>query len=586
MKNYFIIIFLLFPVILLSNGGVANITALRGVADITNEYNTKKAKLKDELFVIDTLVTYKKTKVQLIFEDETIVTVGKNSHFSINEYLSEGEEIEASFKLLNGAVRVITGKIGKISPQKFKIKTKTATIGIRGTNFIVIASSKKGDLVLCTFGEITVKGKSDKAYVVAKGYMAQVDANGEVRSIQAYSSDDLDIVLDNAFEYRNLVELSFNELIMFFDYIFKKSEENNEQFKDRYEEKIYKKKYKSELILSEPSSNDIAQDSVVSETTDTQFSEIPIEETLTLDLKLNEDLKAENSAVSNTLNTLSQSNKNTEVIKDLFEVPVYIQGDANKVTILDGDSGFVSYHQAVSVLVGSYASNGKFTSDSVMIDLQTGMSLLVNENSINYTSPYIFNASFLLTSYTDSLTSVNYTVKPGSYLKTVPDIDANDEITWGIWNVPFSVDDATAVLNETWQGYFIAGNLTSIGVIDEYVQGSKIATYTGSLIGTAYEFDSNSNIFTTDFNGLVKSDVDFGASSLSTTLSYSVNGNVYEIIMDDSISGNQFNGEYGSGAFYGADGKTLGGQFSLDDSENLRHMTGAYEAKTIKINDL
>lgn len=565
MKNYLLAIFLLLPTLVFSSGGVANITALRGNADITDGNNLKKAKLKDDLYKIDTLITHKKTKAQLIFEDKTIVTVGKNSHFAVEDYLSDGDDQEASFKLFNGAVRVITGKIGKISPQKFKIKTKTATIGIRGTNFIVIASPKRGDLIVCTLGEITIKGKSKKVFTVGKGYMARVSPNGIVQAIEAYSADDLDIVLNNAFEYKSTINLSFNELILFFDNLFSGNTQDDENLASTTDEE-------SDVDEEEEDSPLIALDD--------EFSEIPLEETVVIESDTSSDVLAVDDSVDDEVNTVGETETAVDIIDDVVEaVPVYILGNANKVNILN-ESNFINYNQPLSLLIGSYESIGIFTSDSQFKDSRTGMDLMLNTEPISYVSAYNFKSSFVQTSYTDEATSEIYNMQSEGYINTIPDIDENDEITWGIWSIPISVEDTQGTSNEEWTGYFIAGNLTSTTVIDEYIQGNKIATYTGSLIGTAYEFDNAANMITTDFSGSVISNVDFGASQLDTTLSYSVNGDSYQIIMNDTISGNQFGGTYGYGAFYGEEGKTIGGQFSLDDTTKSRHMIGAYEAKT------
>jgi len=40
-------------------------------------------------------------------------------------------------RFLKGSFAVITGLIAKLSPQSVKISTPTATIGIRGTEFVV-----------------------------------------------------------------------------------------------------------------------------------------------------------------------------------------------------------------------------------------------------------------------------------------------------------------------------------------------------------------------------------------------------------------------------------------------------------------
>ena len=137
MKSFIkIVLIVLFLGATLFGGDVANITALNGEAFIKRDGTEIKATLGASLMEKDSVVTKEKTKVQIIFKDETIVTIGKNSTFSINEYLfEEKRESVAKFEMLKGSMRTITGMIGNVVPERFSIETKTATIGIRGTNF-------------------------------------------------------------------------------------------------------------------------------------------------------------------------------------------------------------------------------------------------------------------------------------------------------------------------------------------------------------------------------------------------------------------------------------------------------------------
>jgi len=136
---------------------VGTITALKGKALISRDGTEIVAKLGAGLEEKDTLTTTKEGQVQIIFDDETIITVGNNSSFSINEYLyEESKAPSAQFGLFSGAMRTITGKIGKMAPENFKVKTKTATIGIRGTNFTVVANQDGSSNIYCTLGAISV----------------------------------------------------------------------------------------------------------------------------------------------------------------------------------------------------------------------------------------------------------------------------------------------------------------------------------------------------------------------------------------------------------------------------------------------
>lgn len=104
----------------------------------------------------DIIKTAKNSKVQLVFNDNTIITVGKNSALNINEYIYDRKNPKNSktdFNFFKGAFKTITGKIGKINKKRFKLRTKTASIGIRGT--IIVGNQS---MIACTQGGITVIG--------------------------------------------------------------------------------------------------------------------------------------------------------------------------------------------------------------------------------------------------------------------------------------------------------------------------------------------------------------------------------------------------------------------------------------------
>lgn len=96
--------------------------------------NNKKAKLHDNIQKTDTIHT-QEGKVKLLFQDTTVVSLGKNSSLQIEDFLLDSQNSRASFVTTKGVFKFVTGKIGRIAPQKFVIDTKTATIGIRGTEF-------------------------------------------------------------------------------------------------------------------------------------------------------------------------------------------------------------------------------------------------------------------------------------------------------------------------------------------------------------------------------------------------------------------------------------------------------------------
>jgi len=118
---------------------IGTIMALKGSAEIHKKTNTvltaKSGMAVDEG---DTIVTQNKTRVQIILKDDTIITVGSHSSFAFDTYFFDGSKKSTlSMRMNRGFFRSVTGQIGKIAPERFKVKTSSATIGIRGTDFSV-----------------------------------------------------------------------------------------------------------------------------------------------------------------------------------------------------------------------------------------------------------------------------------------------------------------------------------------------------------------------------------------------------------------------------------------------------------------
>ncbi len=96
--------------------------------------------LKSEVESGDTLVTEKNTYAMVKFIDNSEITLKPSTTFKVENFAydaaSPGGD-QASFSLVKGGLRSVTGLLGKRNKEKFSMKTPTATIGIRGTTFIV-----------------------------------------------------------------------------------------------------------------------------------------------------------------------------------------------------------------------------------------------------------------------------------------------------------------------------------------------------------------------------------------------------------------------------------------------------------------
>lgn len=94
-----------------------------------------------EPVVSDTLIeTGDKSAALLKFEDGQIVTMQADSILKVREYRYDAKRIGNSsivFSMFRGGMRFITGLIGQHNRQAFRLATPDATIGIRGTDFMV-----------------------------------------------------------------------------------------------------------------------------------------------------------------------------------------------------------------------------------------------------------------------------------------------------------------------------------------------------------------------------------------------------------------------------------------------------------------
>lgn len=87
----------------------------------------------------DTINTGSKSSAGLIFEDDTVVSLGSNSEMAIEEFIFDPAKEKLSFitRLVKGTFSFISGQIAKLAPDQVKLETPDATLGVRGTKFLV-----------------------------------------------------------------------------------------------------------------------------------------------------------------------------------------------------------------------------------------------------------------------------------------------------------------------------------------------------------------------------------------------------------------------------------------------------------------
>ncbi len=119
-----------------AENSIGKIIAIDGAAKAVGiDGKERVLSLKADIFMNDRVVTSTGAKLQIKFNDDTVISQGEKSEMTIDQYVynpRDHKEGVCSVKMMKGVFRTITGKITELNPERFKVKTNLATIGIRG----------------------------------------------------------------------------------------------------------------------------------------------------------------------------------------------------------------------------------------------------------------------------------------------------------------------------------------------------------------------------------------------------------------------------------------------------------------------
>lgn len=91
------------------------------------------------LLEADTVQTGPQGAIAIIFKDDTVLSLGPESVLIIDEFLFSPHRGKLSIitRMLRGTAVYLSGIIAKLSPGSAIFKTPDASLGIRGTKFLV-----------------------------------------------------------------------------------------------------------------------------------------------------------------------------------------------------------------------------------------------------------------------------------------------------------------------------------------------------------------------------------------------------------------------------------------------------------------
>jgi len=107
----------------------------------------------------DTVTTGKDGEIHLKMSDGGILALRPEARMTIVRYRNNGKASDSSIlSLARGALRAITGWIGRRSPENVRIQTPTATIGIRGTDHETLVIPEGGEGQPGTYDKVNAGG--------------------------------------------------------------------------------------------------------------------------------------------------------------------------------------------------------------------------------------------------------------------------------------------------------------------------------------------------------------------------------------------------------------------------------------------
>jgi hypothetical protein len=122
-----------------ADDSIGTIKKLNGGATVMREKAEIKVKLGDLVFMKDVLKTDKSGSLGITFKDNTMISIGPNTVYTIDDYVFKPGEQKLAFvsNISKGTLHFVSGSLTKMAPDAVKVKTPEATIGFRGTRCLI-----------------------------------------------------------------------------------------------------------------------------------------------------------------------------------------------------------------------------------------------------------------------------------------------------------------------------------------------------------------------------------------------------------------------------------------------------------------
>ena len=122
-----------------ADDSIGAIKKLNGAATVVREKTEHKINIGAPVFMKDVLKTDNTGSLGITFKDNTMISIGPNTTYTIDEYVFKPSEQKLAFvsNISKGTLHFVSGTLTKLAPEAVKVKTPEGTIGFRGTRCLV-----------------------------------------------------------------------------------------------------------------------------------------------------------------------------------------------------------------------------------------------------------------------------------------------------------------------------------------------------------------------------------------------------------------------------------------------------------------
>jgi hypothetical protein len=118
---------------------VGYVKTVSGTAWVATSGQRVKAQPGTPVAIGSQLTTGPASTLGVTFTDNTVMSFGPDTSLTVDEYLyaPAQEQLKLGTRLSKGSLNYVSGMIAKLKPDAVNIKTPSAIIGGRGTQFVV-----------------------------------------------------------------------------------------------------------------------------------------------------------------------------------------------------------------------------------------------------------------------------------------------------------------------------------------------------------------------------------------------------------------------------------------------------------------